>query len=256
MLGDFLEGQEAVAFFAVVDEAGLQRRLHPRDHGLVDVALALFAPFDFGFEVEELLSIDDGQAPLFRLRGIDQHAFHVHSVRAGPVQHHGPAVPQHRCTKKRAEPLARNALDCAAPREGASARSVGACVRVARLRHAGLPTRPRIARPCCRPGRAGKLPGPRGAVKGERTTWAATACRTRCQDGAQCRAWHLEFSVLRVSEAGFSCDSLPPAHAAPPGHLGTTARHAPCRRCITSCARTAPCALTPRYNPKCPGKLR
>ncbi|KAF4531234.1 hypothetical protein B566_EDAN019292 [Ephemera danica] len=73
---DFLERQEAVAVFAVINEAGFERRLDPRDHGLVDVALALFAPFDFGFEIDQLLPVDDGQAPLFRLRGIDQHAFH------------------------------------------------------------------------------------------------------------------------------------------------------------------------------------
>ena len=76
VLRDLLERQEAVAVLAVVHEAGLQRRLHPRDHGLVDVALALFAPFELGFEVEQLLAVDDRQPPLFGLRGIDQHAFH------------------------------------------------------------------------------------------------------------------------------------------------------------------------------------
>ena len=73
---DFLERQEAVAVFAVVDEAGFQRGLDAGDDGLVDVALALFAPFDFDFVVEEFLSIDDGQAAFFRLRGIDQHPLH------------------------------------------------------------------------------------------------------------------------------------------------------------------------------------
>ena len=76
LLGDFLEGQEAVAVFAVVDEAGLKAGLHARDHGLVDVALALLASFDLDLVVEELLSIDDGKAPLFRLRGVDEHPFH------------------------------------------------------------------------------------------------------------------------------------------------------------------------------------
>ncbi len=74
--GDFLERQEAVAVFAVVDEAGLERRFDARHDGPVDVAFALLAPFDLGFEVEELLPIDDCQAPLFLLRGVDQHAFH------------------------------------------------------------------------------------------------------------------------------------------------------------------------------------
>jgi hypothetical protein len=68
-----------VAFLAVVDEAGLQRRLDARHHRLVDVALALLAAFELGLEVEQLLAVDDRQAPLFGLRGIDQHAFHVHS---------------------------------------------------------------------------------------------------------------------------------------------------------------------------------
>ena len=76
VLRDFLERQEAVAVFAVVDEAGLERRLDARDDGLVDVALALFAAFDLGLEVEQLLAVDDRQAPLFGLRRVDQHAFH------------------------------------------------------------------------------------------------------------------------------------------------------------------------------------
>src|SRR5690606_7160692 len=38
--GDLLERKEAVALFAIVDEAGLQARLDAGDHALVDVALA------------------------------------------------------------------------------------------------------------------------------------------------------------------------------------------------------------------------
>ena len=73
---DFLKGQKAVAVFAVVDKAGLQGGLDAGDHGFVDVALALLAPFDLDLVVEQFLSVDDGQAALFRLRGIDQHPFH------------------------------------------------------------------------------------------------------------------------------------------------------------------------------------
>ena len=73
---DFLEGQKTVAVFAVVHKTGFQRGLDAGDDGLVDVALALFAPFDFDFVVEEFLSIDDGQAAFFGLRGIDQHPLH------------------------------------------------------------------------------------------------------------------------------------------------------------------------------------
>ncbi|MCY1171361.1 hypothetical protein D9M73_114690 [compost metagenome] len=76
VLGDFLERQETVAVFAVVDKTGFQRRLDARDDGLVDVALALFAPFNFNFVVEEFLSIDNRQAAFFSLRGVDQHPFH------------------------------------------------------------------------------------------------------------------------------------------------------------------------------------
>ena len=68
-----------MAVFAVVDEAGLERRLDARHDRLVDVALALLAAFDLGLEVEQLLAVDDREAPLFRLRRVDQHAFHVHS---------------------------------------------------------------------------------------------------------------------------------------------------------------------------------
>ena len=73
---DFLERQKAVAFFAVVHKARLQRWLYARDHGFVNVALALLAPLHFDFVVKQFLSIDDRQAALFGLRGIDQHPFH------------------------------------------------------------------------------------------------------------------------------------------------------------------------------------
>jgi PleD family two-component response regulator len=74
-----------VAVLTVVDETGFQGRLDARDDGLVDVALALLAAFDLGFEIEQLLAVDDRQAALFGLRRIDQHAFHVHSF-ATPVE--------------------------------------------------------------------------------------------------------------------------------------------------------------------------
>ena len=37
---------------------------------------------DFETEIEELLALDDGEAALFGLRRVDQHAFHVHSYAA------------------------------------------------------------------------------------------------------------------------------------------------------------------------------
>ena len=73
-----------MAVFAVVDEAGLERGLDPRHDRLVDVALPLLAPFDLGLEVHQLLAVDDGEAALFGLRRVDQHAFHLHSFGAAP----------------------------------------------------------------------------------------------------------------------------------------------------------------------------
>ena len=51
LLGDFLEGQKAVAIFTVVHKAGFQGRFYACHHGLVNIAFALFAPFDFDFVV-------------------------------------------------------------------------------------------------------------------------------------------------------------------------------------------------------------
>ncbi len=76
LAGDFLERQEAVAVFAVVDEAGFERRLDAGDDALVDVAFALFAAGGFDVDVDELLPIDDGDTQFFLLRRIEQHAFH------------------------------------------------------------------------------------------------------------------------------------------------------------------------------------
>ena len=89
---DLLERQEAVTIFAVVDETRLQRGLHPRDDRLVDVSLALFAPFDFDLVVEQFLPVDNRQPAFLGLGGVDQHALHggisfvntLHVVRTGP----------------------------------------------------------------------------------------------------------------------------------------------------------------------------
>ena len=114
--GDFLERQKTVAIFAVIDETGFQRRLDAGDDGLVDIALALFAPFKLGFEVEQFLPVDDRQTPLFRLRGVDQHALHVHSKRdTSPSARKA----THRCTSTRLEPEG-IALDCGGDRDAIS----------------------------------------------------------------------------------------------------------------------------------------
>ena len=64
LAGDFLERQEAVAVFAVVDEARFERRLDTGDDTFVDIAFALFAPGCLDVDVDELLPIDDGDAQL------------------------------------------------------------------------------------------------------------------------------------------------------------------------------------------------
>ena len=69
-----------MTLFAVVNEAGFEGRFNARDNCFVDVALALLAAFNFNFVVEEFLSIDDGQAAFFSLRGVDQHPFHDASL--------------------------------------------------------------------------------------------------------------------------------------------------------------------------------
>ena len=76
LAGDFLEGQEAVAIFAVIDEARFERRLDARHDSLVDVAFALLASGGFDIDVDEFLSIDDGDAQFLLLRRVEQHAFH------------------------------------------------------------------------------------------------------------------------------------------------------------------------------------
>ncbi len=76
LAGDFLERQEAVAVFAVVDEARFERRLDTGDDTFVDIAFALFAPGCLDVDVDELLPINDGDAQLLLLRRIEQHAFH------------------------------------------------------------------------------------------------------------------------------------------------------------------------------------
>src|SRR5690606_23630311 len=69
--GHFLEWQEAVAIFAVVDEAGFQAGFDAGNDTFVNVAFALFAAGGFDVEVDELLPIDDGNAQFFLVRCIE-----------------------------------------------------------------------------------------------------------------------------------------------------------------------------------------
>src|SRR5690606_2147644 len=64
---------------------GFKRRFEPGDAALVDVGLLLFLRRLLDIDVVERLSVDDGHAQFFCLRRVDQHAFHVRSLRARPV---------------------------------------------------------------------------------------------------------------------------------------------------------------------------
>ena len=61
---------------AIVDETGFQAGLDAGDHAFVDIALAGLAARRLDVDVDQLLAVDDGDAQLFRVRRIEQHAFH------------------------------------------------------------------------------------------------------------------------------------------------------------------------------------
>jgi hypothetical protein len=67
---------------AVVYEDGLEGGLYAGDDPFVDVALALLFTGGLYVEVNEFLTIDDGDPELFRLGRIEQHAFHRFFSRA------------------------------------------------------------------------------------------------------------------------------------------------------------------------------
>src|SRR5574343_1101850 len=69
--GDFLERQEAVAIGTVIDEAGFEGRFDPGDDPLVDVALALFLGGGLNVEINQFLTIDNGDTEFFRLCRIE-----------------------------------------------------------------------------------------------------------------------------------------------------------------------------------------
>ena len=56
---------------AIFDEAGFEAGLDAGDDGFVDVALALLFTGGFNVEVNEFLTIDNGDAEFFRLRRIE-----------------------------------------------------------------------------------------------------------------------------------------------------------------------------------------
>ena len=80
--GDFLERQKAVAFGTVIDKGGFETGLDAGNDTLVDIAFALFLTGGFDVEIDQFLTVDYGDAQLFSLRRIEQHAFHFFFSRA------------------------------------------------------------------------------------------------------------------------------------------------------------------------------
>src|SRR5450759_1197941 len=73
---DFLEREESVPLAAVIYERSFQARFDAGDDTLVDIALALLFTCGFDVKVEQLLAIDNRDTQFFRLRRVEQHAFH------------------------------------------------------------------------------------------------------------------------------------------------------------------------------------
>ena len=69
--GELLEGQEAVAFRAIVDKDRFERWLDASNFGFVDIAFTLLLTSVFDVEINEFLSVDDSNAQLFCLRCVE-----------------------------------------------------------------------------------------------------------------------------------------------------------------------------------------
>ncbi len=65
-----------MAFGAKIDEGRFEAGFNPGDAAFVDVGFLLFAGAGFDVQVEKTLSVYQGDAQLFRVSCIDQHAFH------------------------------------------------------------------------------------------------------------------------------------------------------------------------------------
>ncbi len=71
---NFAERQEAVAIAAIIDESSLERRLHPRHLGEIDIPLELLALGRFEVKLLDPVSLDDGNAGFLPVPCVDQHA--------------------------------------------------------------------------------------------------------------------------------------------------------------------------------------
>ena len=67
LAGELFERQKAVALGAVIDKYRFERGLNAGDFGFVDIAFALFLPGMFNIEIDQLLTVDDGNSKLFGL---------------------------------------------------------------------------------------------------------------------------------------------------------------------------------------------
>jgi hypothetical protein len=80
--GNFLEGQEAVSFRSVIDKRRFETGLDAGNDCFINVALFLFLVCRFDVQVNELLTVDNGNTEFLGLCCIKQHAFHDLGSRA------------------------------------------------------------------------------------------------------------------------------------------------------------------------------
>ena len=167
-----------------------------------------------------------------------------------------------RCTRNAAEPWSRNALDCVGPRSRRRSAAQRWRVRVGRVGRGcrRLPAPPRITRQCSHGGGCGGMvPGPGVGGVGRRGRHGLPLRAGRRHEAGRARVSHLEFSGPRVNEAGFCCDSLPPAPApcritwGPRPGCGAQALH---HLHLRARSRLGPCAQAHDSAVECPGKLR
>jgi len=74
---DFGKGKEAMAISAIVHKGRLQRGLHPRHLGQVDIPSQLTLVYRFKIEFFDLVSVHHDHAGFFSVGGIDKHLRHV-----------------------------------------------------------------------------------------------------------------------------------------------------------------------------------
>jgi hypothetical protein len=65
-----------VTFSAVIDKSGFEAGLDARDDGFVDIAFLLFLGGRFNVEVNEFLTINNGDTEFLGLCRVKKHAFH------------------------------------------------------------------------------------------------------------------------------------------------------------------------------------